>query len=249
MKALLCIASLFLLVHQSFAQASAPTTNITAAYNLDRMSDFRGLNPSELVMGIPMAPGKTVGDTYLSEDWKTGTIILYENDKMIERYPIRYDIQTNELEIKASNGIKALQGQRIKSFTWVDSPDSPPAYFINAKDLKCDDGSVLTGFLQVLEDGSIPLFKRTYLQIRKADYNVSLNVGSVDDKILKKDEFYLLYDEKIYETPSSKKKLLPFFGDHAAAMEEFMKDKNLGVSKEGDLQWIFNHYNSLAQKK
>ena len=39
---------------------------------------FRGLSNGELVLGIPMAPGKVVGDTYMSEDWKTGTILLYD---------------------------------------------------------------------------------------------------------------------------------------------------------------------------
>ena len=248
MKNLIYLSAFLLLVQPSFAQTSAAPTNIAAAYNLDRMSDFRGLSSGELVLGIPMSPGKTVGDTYLSVDWKTGTILLYDDNKMIERYPIRYDMQTNEIEIKASNGIKALQGQRIKSFTWIDSPASPPIYFINAKDLRRDDGVVLTGFLQVLEDGSIPLFKRTYLQIKKADYNVSLNVGSTDDKILKKEEFYLLQDGKIVEVPSSRKKLVSFFGEHAADVEKFIKDENLVVSKENDLQRIFSHYNSLVKK-
>lgn len=248
MKNLICISISLLFTQQGISQNTAAPTNIAAAYNLDRMADFRGLSNGELVLGIPMAPGKVVGDTYMSEDWKTGTILLYENDKMLERYPIRYDIQANEIEIKASNGIKVLQGQRIKSFTWINSADSPPVYFINAKDLKQEDGSVLTGFLQVLADGRVPLFKKTFLTIKKADYNVSLNVGSTDDKILKKEEFYLLHDGKLVPVPSSKKKLMPFFGDQANAMEEFIKDNHVGLTKEYDLQVIFQHFNSITAR-
>jgi len=249
MKTFINVLGLFFLSHHCLAQASSTPTNLAASYNLDRMSDFRGVNSSELVLGIPMAPGKVVGDTYLSEEWKTGTVLLYDNDKMIERYPLRYDIKVDEIEIKASNGIKVLSGKNVKSFTWVEMPGLPPVFFINAKDMKAEDGTRLTGFLQVLEDGIVPLFKQTYIQVKRADYNVSLNVGSTDDKLLKKEEFYMLYEDKLVKTPGSKKKLLPYFGEHAPAMEEFIKERGIGVTKQPELQSIFNYYNSLLQKK
>lgn len=230
------------------AQPSEAPTQLSASYSLDRMSDYRGLNSNELIAGIPLAPGKVVGDTYLSEDWKTGTMLLYEDDKMIERFPIRYDIKTNEIEIKVNNGVKAMDGKKIKSFTWIDGPDRPPVYFINARDLKQENGTSLSGFLEVLEDGAIPLFKQTYLVVKKANYNVSFNVGSPDDKILKKEMFYILHGGKLVEVPGSKKKLLTYFGDQASEVEQFIKDQGIGVTKQLDLQLIFRHYNSLGRK-
>jgi hypothetical protein len=48
------------------------------------------------------------------------------------------------------------------------------------------------------------------------------------------------------ELPSSKKKLLPIFGDKADEIGKFIQDQDLTVSREADLVTVFKHYNSLS---
>jgi hypothetical protein len=246
MKNLLLSFLLLMLGAMSYGQAVVPP-NIRATNTLERLNDLDGLGMGDLLYGIPLPEGKVVGDTYLDTSWRVSSILLYEKDKMIEGYPTRYDIYRDEMEIKAKNGIKVLKGNKIKSFVWIDSLTRKPVFFVNAQDYKNKNDVPFTGFFEVLTEGDIPLFKRTYIDIKKADYNIQFNVGSQDDKILKKREYYALKDKDIIEIPTSKKKLLPFFEDKAEELEKFMKDNDLSASKEEDLKLLFQRYNELVK--
>jgi hypothetical protein len=231
-------------VSGSYAQAVVPA-NVRATNTLDKLNDLDGINTGDILYGIPLPEGKTIGDTYLDMHWRKSSILLYDNEKLIEGFPVRYDIMTDELEIKSTKGIKVLKGSKIKSFVWIDSLSKTPDYFVNAKDFKDSDGVPFSGFFQVLADGSLPLFKKTLIDIKKADYNIQFNVGSSDDKILKKSEFYALKENQVVELPTSRKKLIPLFADKAEQMEQFIKENNLSSTKEEQLKIIFQHYHSL----
>ena len=141
--------------------------------------------------------------------------------------------------------MKVVGGDKVKSFIWIDSVSRVPSYFVNARDFKDKDQTRLSGFFQVVVDGPLPLLKQTTVYVKKADYSVQFDVGSRDDKILKKTELYFARDGQVMELPPSKKKLLPLFGDKAEAIGKFIQDQNLAVSREADLVTLFKHYNSL----
>ncbi len=236
---------LFIVVSNVLAQAVVPP-NIRAANTLDRLVDLDGLGMADMLYGIPLPEGKVIGDTYLDTRWKNSTILLYEKEKMIEGYPVRYDIYLDELEVKGKNGVKVLKGNKVKSFVWIDSLSRVPSFFVNGKEYQNEENVSYTGFFQVLTEGTLPLFKRTFIDIKKADYNIQFNVGSHDDKIIKKNEFYVLKDNRVVALPSSRKKLVLVFDDKSEAMEKYMKDNNLASHKEEHLKLIFEFYNSLV---
>lgn len=244
-----CYCNISLVVCVMAISASAQTVvppNIRASNTIEKLTDFRGLETGEMLFGIPLPEGKVIGDTYLDTNWKTGSIMLYDKDKLIERYPIRYDIYTNELDIKTGQQVKVIAGNKIKSFSWIDSSYSEPVYFINARDFKNEAGTQLSGFFQVLVDGPLPLLCKTDIVVRKADYNVQMNVGSKDDKILKKEKYYYLKDGTAVEVPAGKKKMLALFGEHAIAIEKYIKD-NRSSSKEDELLLAFDQYSKLVR--
>lgn len=227
------------------AQSVVPP-NIRAGNTIDKLTDMRGLETGEMLFGIPLAPGKIIGDTYLDTRWKIGSIMLYEKDKVVERYPIRYDIHANELDIQVGQNIKVLSGNKIRSFSWIDSAATEPVYFINARDFVNEEGVKFTGFFCVLVDGPLPLLCKTELVVRKADYNEQLNVGRKDDTILKKEHYYYLQAGKAIEMPS-RKKLPAIFTSHASEVEKYIKDNHIGASREHDLVLVFNYYKTLVK--
>lgn len=242
-QAFIFISVLFSLY--AFAQPNVVPNNIRAVNTLEKLYDPDGLGRSDMLYGIPQPEGKVVGDTYFSTQWKNSTILLYKDEKMIEGFPIRYDIRANEIEVKTQSGVKVVGGDKVKSFIWIDSASRVPSYFVNAKDFKDKDQIKLSGFLQVVVDGPLPLLKLTTVYVKKADYSVQFDVGSRDDKILKKTELYFAKEGQVMELPSSKKKLLPLFGDKADAIGKLIQDQNLTPSRETDLVTIFSYYNSL----
>jgi hypothetical protein len=228
----------------AYAQA-VMQDNLRAATTLDRLSNFQGHNTADLLYGIPMPPGKIIGDTYLSQDWKMATVLLYADNKIIEGFPVRYDIAANELEFNAKNGIKVLSGEKIKSFVWMDADTKVPSYFINGKEFKDSDNVPYVGFFQVLSDGKMPLMKRTKVTIKKPDYNVALNVGSADEKIFKSVMICYSKENKISKIPSSNKKGIPVFGEKSAEVKKFVEDNALSFGEEDELIKIFDFYNGL----
>jgi len=229
---------------KSHAQGSVIPSNVRAVNTIERLTDSNGLGNNEMLYGIPLPEGKVIGDTYLSTEWKRSVILLYEKNKLIEGFPVRYDIEADMLDIKGANGVKVLEGRKVKSFVWMDSSRTEPYYFINAKEFKVD-GSSLIGFFEVLVDGNSPLFKKVNVSVKKADYNVTLSMGSRDDKILKNAAYYLAEGTAAYEIPGSKKKFLQLLKSKADEVESYMDSNGLSIKKEEELILICKYYNSL----
>lgn len=213
---------------------------------MNRISSLRS-GAGNILYGVPMPPGKVIGDSYVSKSWNYGSILLYESEKLIEGYPLRYDIDKDELEINAPGGAKVLSGSKVKSFTWQDSLSHNVVYFVSAKDYMNAEGTPLAGFFEVLSDGALPAFKKTSLVLKKANYVKEFDTGTRDDQILKKEEFYYVKEGKVYSLPSSKKKILPLFNDQAEKMKTYIETNNMSLKEAHHLQSIFEYYNSLIK--
>lgn len=237
------IVALCFIAAQACGQSAVPPY-IRATNTLDRLIFNGGVENGEMLFGIPMAPGKVVGDTYLTKEWRKSNLLLYENDKVIEGYEIRYDIKTDEIEIMTRTEVKVISGTKVKSFVCVDAATNTPVFYINARGYKSDK-DFPKGFFEVVVDGKVPLFKHTALYIKKADYSEALDVGSRDDKILKQNTFYHAADDMILKIPRNKNKFLELFGDKQHEIDMFMSDNRLSLNKEEDLKLIYRHYNQL----
>jgi len=148
---------LFALLPQAtaFSQVTALPPNIRAAFTLERL---RTLNPNDITYGIPLPEKQLVGDVYLHNNWRSGSLILYASETRLDGYPLRLDLLRNEMEVRSRSGIKVIAVNAIKAFSWVDSVQTIPQYFVNAKDYNAEDEIPLTGFFQVLADGRLSLF-------------------------------------------------------------------------------------------
>jgi hypothetical protein len=227
----------------SLAQAQAVVpANLRASISLERMVETNGLRPTDLVYGIPLPPGKVIGDSYLNTQWLRSSFMMYNIDRTFENYKIRYDIRTNELEVKTPTQVKVLPGDRVRNFAVTDSLNINTLFYANGKDFTLD-GKKQSGFFEVMEDGKIALLKKTEIEIKKADYNPALHIGSLDEKILKKDSYYVLKGTELQEV--RKKKFFAIFGDQAATMETYADTNRLSAGNPRELQMIIRHYNSL----
>ena len=234
-------------VFSAHGQSSAIPNNIRASYTVEGLSDATVAGKNEVLYGVPAPAGKVVGDTYLSTQWRKSAIQLYKDDRVIEGYLVRYDIQTDGLDIKTDDGVKVMEGSRIRSFSWLDSSRLDPVFYVNARDYKFEDVPLL-GFFEVLVDGKVPLFRKTTLHVKKADYNVSFDVGSRDDKILKQSSYYIAQSKAVSEVGTNRKKVIALFGDKANQMEKYLNDNDVSLKKEADLIKTFQYYNGLLNQ-
>ncbi len=225
-----------------YAQWAIPP-QMRASITLDNLAQ-NGLNPTDLLYGIPMEPGKVVGDTYITKVWNISTIMLSESDKIIEGYPARYDIQANALEIKSKSGIKVLNTKSIKSLVWIDSL-LIPHYFVNANTFR-EDGIEQAGLLEVLVDGEILLLNKFYIEVVKPSYNIAMGSGSKDTKLIPRTAAYSAKAGELIRI-KTKKDVLKISGEYSDAINKIIADQGLKVNKQYDLIEIFVRLNELKQ--
>ncbi|HRG78982.1 MAG TPA: hypothetical protein PL167_05205, partial [Cyclobacteriaceae bacterium] len=82
---LFLLVSVTLITTNSFGQAAIPP-QMRAENTLDRISSKNSLSGSDILYGLPVPPGSTMGDNYLNKEWNQATFLLYQSEKMIEGY-------------------------------------------------------------------------------------------------------------------------------------------------------------------
>jgi len=242
MKRIILLLAMTGVFINTYGQAAVPP-NMRAEFTLNRLSEpVRGLSSSDLIYGIPMAPGNVIGDNYLDKKWNRANILLYQSERIVEGYSVKYDIKSDLLEIKTTLGIKVLEGKKIKSLVWVDSLTTQPHYFINGADYRYEDVKS-SGLIEVIVDGELPLLKRVEINTKKPNYNAALDVGSRDMKIYLKEVFLYAANNELVKI-RNKEDILKAAGDRSAEIESFIKVNKLNINKQPGLTRVFEFINS-----
>ena len=100
----------------------------------------------------------------------------------------------------------------------------------------------------MLSDGSLPLFKKTEVSIKKANYVVQFDVGNRDDVIKKIESYYYAQGGRVFKVPSNKKKIIALCKGKEAEIKNFIQNNSLDVSQQHHLQAVFEKYNLLAKE-
>jgi hypothetical protein len=248
MKKILITCCLFISFTAIISAQQAPLVPpVIRATNFSERLNYQIGAGTTSLLGMPIRAADVIGDTYLFTDWRQSNVMLYDSDKLIENHVIRYDMKDDNIEFKFGNDIRVLKGSRVKSFVCIDSVSKTPTYFMNGKDFVNKDNTPFDGFMQVLSDGSMPLLKRYEIYIKQPDFNLALNVGSIDYKIIKRLQYYYMLDGKLHLLPSGKGAILKVFGEDKEQVKKFMKLNNVQVSEEHHLSAVFDYYNSMKQ--
>ncbi len=207
-------------------------------YIVERLSDLNSLLAGS-IPNLPSPPPGLQGDVYLTQFFQESSFTLFKDGQILHGLFSKLDLQRNEFNIITQKGVRVLNGDLVRSAVCLDSLNKTPHYFFNGKSFKTPSGSQYSGFFELLVEGSLPLLKRTEVEYLKADFSPALNVGSKDDKYIKKTFFYYQRDGVLH--PVSKKNFFSVFGDRQKEMEQFGKSKKLKV--ESDLISIFEYFN------
>jgi hypothetical protein len=231
-----------------FAQ-KAPNPNQNSYlhnYNIiERMGSGQLASQSGIVPGISAPPPEVQGDVYLHPDYRITTFQLYNNDKLVEGYPSRFDIRSNEFDLVTTQGIRALRGDQVKSIVWVDSVSKQPQHMVNGKQFVNESNVAFTGFFEILAEGSMMLLKKTELMVKDPDFHPALNVGSRDVRIIKKQLLYYTDGQRAIVWPG-KKQGVKLFESKATEVKQFIKINQLDLDKEGHVRALVDYYNSIT---
>ncbi len=195
------------------------------------------------------SPAATVGDVYLTKDYRITTFWMYDDNKMVQGYASRLDMQRNEFDVHLGpgKGVRALPGTRVKTLMWVDSLTKTPQYFVNGQEYVNEEGTPYIGFFQILSEGELTLLKMTRVAFKPADHNPTHNTGVKDNRFLKSVELYYAQGKKAIELPG-RKGILKLMESHKQEVSKFVDVNEINLTNERHLLALFDYYNSLVKK-
>lgn len=197
---------------------------------------------------MPLREPGTVGSVYLNDAWKKATVRLKKSARGVEvlaDITIKLDLKANMFDVLMENKVKVLSGEKVRSFTWMNDIRQEPDLYLNCDVFKADDGK-LVGFARVLNKDTtgLMLLEHNYLEMIKANYNVALNVGSRENKFVKRTQLYVLRDGKLVAV--NKNSLLDNMADQAAAVNKFIKENKISLKSQSSMAAVVDYYNTLG---
>ncbi|AKD03371.1 hypothetical protein PKOR_09870 [Pontibacter korlensis] len=197
-----------------------------------------------------------VGTVYLTDDWSSGELFITLN-RMLEAESFKYDIENNQFLINTTNSPSPTPDQlRVINSTAVDAfkladPILGDRVFVNATHAGLTiNGQPATGFVEVLvNDEGISLFRKVDTELIRASYNVAFNAGDKNDRIVRREDYYLKKgnQKELLEITGKKKQNLSYFSEQQPAMTAFLKKNDIDFNSAPDLVKLVSYYNSLSK--
>ena len=227
---------------QVVGQSATINNNVRSANLLNQLGSYR-VTPGDVLFPISSnEKSAIIGDVYLDPRWSVSSLLLYENDHLVDNYLVRFDIKNNEFEFRLQNGVKVLDGAKVKNIVWIDSLTKVTRVMNNGREYPATDVPML-GFFEVLQDGEIQLLKKAYIELVHPNFSPALNVGSKDTKILKKFEYYYSINKKLFKI--KKKSSLVAIQEHNSSVEieSLLRKEKINLNDETDLMKLFTILN------
>ncbi|MFZ4398674.1 MAG: hypothetical protein ACOYO1_01470 [Bacteroidales bacterium] len=180
---------------------------------------------------------KIIGSAYIYEDWKAADIKMTTDSAIYQDILIKVDILNNLIEIKDANEIKILP-EKLTGFFIIKETDE---IFITKNKL---NNCILNGFSKVLYNGKTSLLSNYSARIKKANYNIALDVGNRNDEIIIEKKYFLLINKELKEVNRNKKKFIDSFAFNSK-IQDFIKEKNISPKNENDLIALLTFIDSI----
>ncbi|GAB3013619.1 hypothetical protein [Spirosoma pulveris] len=208
------------------------------------------INNNATLFTIKGPAGTLIGTPYLDTTWQAGNVKFYNKIGMslttdsLAGVPVRLDLLANEVDVRAgATGIKAVKASAVR-YVDMNNTYGSVSRFINVQEFQ-SEGQSLTGFFEQVVAGKLSLLMHPSVHIQKGNYNVAMNVGSKDDQLLKKMDWYVARGKLAVKFSPGKKAILELMADRKDQIDAFLKNKKPDLRTRDGLSSTFAYYNSL----
>jgi hypothetical protein len=236
------------------ANSAIAQSNITQTTKdiLNTGGSLFGVNGASAARTITGDNGNVIGTQLLDTVWREAIIKLYkkigtpgrESDS-IPAIPVRYDIFNNDFEVMVNSkqDIRGLSGRQVRYFTLFYGLEKTQKIFLNVAEFKASEQ--ITGFMELLAGGKATLLEQTKLSVLKPTFNVALNTGSKDTRIIKTPQYFYVRNNEIIKLTNSKKKVLEALADKETDIKKWLGSNDINFKSSTDLARLFAFYNGL----
>ncbi len=171
--------------------------------------------------------GEEIEGHFYESDTVYPTNIRFPDDEIIESVDAKFNLLTNNLELKINNQTLILRGRMLKSFSQNGSK------YVQGKNLQ-NYGLIDSLFYRVIVNDKCQLFATSQLVLQPNNYNEILDVGEKKDRYIKKTEYLFFRNEELVYSSVSLKKMTKFISKRAY-FQPCDTDRRL-KSTESDMQ-------------
>lgn len=182
-----------------------------------------------------------IESVYLRDEWTSGTLMLLSGDTLKD-LSLKYDLKNSLLEINSDAGIKVASLSKIRGFEFAVAPSRQ--LFLNANRQQVPG---LTGLVEVLAAGKISLYAKPSIEILPGNYNAAMDVGSRNDRAVKKENLFLVKDGNATDVTKEGKKIASHFQDREGEIHQYVKDNGLSYKKKEDVAKIVRFANDRSK--
>ena len=185
-----------------------------------------------------------LGTPFMSESWMYGSFHAYDTIRIEGLF--RYNIYNQEIQF-----IHGTDTLSIAAPLNVDSINFSGKNFTYSLYLEEKKGTDALGsaYFEILNEGDLMLLKKNYVEIRERSYAKNYMGGGGDGR-----EFYY-HNSSYYYKPApgaaaikmkkNRKFILGIFGEKKEEVLSYIKENQLSLKNEEDLEKIFSYYNRL----
>lgn len=234
MKISLTVLAVCFCLVESFPQLT-PTVNPV----IDQFGSIQTRNT-----GGPKGNGQQT--VYLYDTWTSADILIHQPGGgvvQVRDVRVKLDLMTNNLEVQAAGGIKVLPFSKVEKFEWTNPVTLTPEVFTNGRQFSLN-GVQLESFCSVFGDQT-KMVTHYAVEVIPADYNVALDVGNKEDRVIKKVRHYLLRGNELVEF--TRKSVVALMADDSEHVKQFIKKNHVDFDQEADLQSLVRYCDTLVQ--
>lgn len=184
---------------------------------------------------VPMAPPTTIGSTYLDDQWQDAQIILKDGSNA-GTYPVKVEVEHANIELKFRNDVRFLNFEKIDFVTYVEKSTELKGIVTRASNFTYQ-AERLHGIMLIYgrERAKYTAAKNLSIEFLASNYNVAMDVGSKDNRKVKKEKLFILTDGRLILIKGPDKKIAKQFGDDRDKVLSIVREHNLKLTREKDL--------------
>lgn len=207
--------------------------------------------------GVAEKPGQLLGQIYIDSTFRSSSVVFYK--EVIKRYDpnasdsiagyyLRINLLEELVEFKIGDALKGVDDKALRRL-YVTQPDGSLVKYVNTRDL----GPISTeipGFVEVLAEGALNVYRYQDLKIKEPTYSVALSVGDKNAYYYLRPSYYYQKGNKpAQEFKLNKKGLLELMSDRKSTIEKFMDSEKIDIKDNNDLHKLLAYYNARKAER